>query len=60
MEEMNNINEEDYPTKKINVVCSQILSRDTEVEAKYDEYKDELVDVGQDYYNQRRNNYFHY
>ena len=52
MEEMNNINEEDYPTKKINVVCSQILSRDTEVESQYNEYKDELVDVVQDYYNQ--------
>jgi hypothetical protein len=45
-------NEEDYPTKEVNVLCSQILSRDTEVEAQYDKYEDELVDIGQDYYDQ--------
>lgn len=49
-------NEEDYPTKEINVVCSQILSKTAEIEAEYDKYTGKLIyeNIQSDYYDQHK------
>ena len=45
-------NEEDYHTKEVTTLCSQILSKNIETEVQYDKYTNELVDINEDYYTQ--------
>lgn len=45
-------NEENYPTKEVTALCSQVLSKETDLQAQYDKYNDELVDINEDYYDQ--------
>ena len=45
-------NEEDYPTKEVTALCSQVLSKEMDLQARYDKYNGELVDINEDYYDQ--------
>lgn len=42
-------NEQDPPTKMVNVCCSQSLSRENSIIAEYDEYEEEFMHLANDY-----------
>lgn len=49
---MNNVSNNNYPTKEVDCLCTQVISKDMKLLARYDKDSDELVDEKGDYHNQ--------